>query len=51
MPGGRESVGGGPRLAGEQRRTADDPDRALAGFLRSTYAAAADGAGWDRASL
>ncbi|MFD6988052.1 DUF5996 family protein [Streptomyces sp. NPDC059943] len=35
----------------EAVRTADDPDRALAGFLRSTYVAAADGAGWDRASL
>ncbi|QHY97070.1 hypothetical protein SSPS47_18350 [Streptomyces sp. S4.7] len=35
----------------EAVRTADDPDRALAGFLRSTYAAAADGAGWDRAAL
>lgn len=35
----------------EAVRTAADPDRALAGFLRSTYAAAADGAGWDRAAL
>jgi hypothetical protein len=35
----------------EAVRTADDPDAALTGFLQSTYAAAADGAGWDRASL
>jgi hypothetical protein len=32
------------------RHTAD-PDRALMGFLQETYAAAADGAGWDRAAL
>ncbi|WP_435135312.1 DUF5996 family protein [Actinacidiphila sp. bgisy144] len=35
----------------EAVRTADDPDAALTGFLQSTYEAAADGAGWDRASL
>ncbi len=35
----------------EAVRTAADPDRTLAGFLRSTYVAAADGAGWDRAAL
>ncbi|MFI6694616.1 DUF5996 family protein [Streptomyces sp. NPDC050433] len=35
----------------EAVRTADDPDRTLSGFLQSTYAAAADGAGWDRAAL
>jgi hypothetical protein len=29
----------------------EDPDRTLAQFLHSTYAAAADLAGWDRASL
>ena len=32
------------------RQTAD-PDRVLMGFLQETYAAAADGAGWDRAAL
>lgn len=35
----------------EAVRSAADPDRTLAGFLRSTYVAAADGAGWDRAAL
>lgn len=32
-------------------RTADSPDEMLLDFLRSTYVAAADGAGWDRAAL
>jgi hypothetical protein len=32
-------------------RTADDPDGTLLGFLESTYAAAADLARWDRATL
>jgi hypothetical protein len=32
-------------------RTAADPDQALLDFLISTYEAAADAAGWDRASL
>lgn len=32
-------------------RTAADPDRALMGFLDSTYSAAADCGGWDRAAL
>jgi hypothetical protein len=32
-------------------RTADDPDAVLLAFLERTYAAAADGAGWDRAAL
>jgi len=32
------------------RQTAD-PDRMLMGFLEETYAAAADGAGWDRTGL
>jgi hypothetical protein len=32
-------------------RTAPDPDAALEAFLRSTYEAAADLAGWDRAGL
>ena len=32
-------------------RTAPDPDAALLAFLGSTYAAAADAAGWDRAAL
>ena len=32
-------------------RQADDPDAALLSFLRTSYAAAADLAGWDRASL
>jgi hypothetical protein len=32
-------------------RTADDPDRALASFLTSTYEAAATTGGWDRAAL
>ncbi|WP_420855743.1 DUF5996 family protein [Streptomyces oceani] len=35
----------------EAVRTAADPDRALTDFLHSTYEAAADRAGWDRASL
>lgn len=32
-------------------RTAPDPDAALMAFLQSTYTAAADAAGWDRAAL
>jgi hypothetical protein len=32
-------------------RTAADPDEALLAFLESTYAAAADTGGWDRAAL
>jgi hypothetical protein len=32
-------------------RTADDPDATLLTFLQSTYEAAADLAGWDRAAL
>ena len=32
-------------------RTAHDPDAALLEFLQSTYEAAADLAGWDRAAL
>jgi hypothetical protein len=32
-------------------RQAADPDRTLIEFLQETYAAAADGAGWDRAAL
>jgi hypothetical protein len=32
-------------------RTAADPDATLLAFLQSTYAAAADNAGWDRANL
>lgn len=32
-------------------RTAADPDAALMAFLSSTYAAAADNGGWDRAAL
>jgi hypothetical protein len=35
----------------EAVRTAPDPDRALLGFLQSTYGAAADLGGWDRAAL
>lgn len=35
----------------EAVRTADDPDAMLLDFLDSTYAAAADAAAWDRASL
>lgn len=35
----------------EAVRTAPDPDAALMSFLTSTYAAAADRAGWDRAYL
>jgi hypothetical protein len=35
----------------EAVRTARDPDEALLAFLQSTYAAAADLAGWDRAAL
>ena len=35
----------------EAVRTAADPDAALLAFLQSTYEAAADRAGWDRAAL
>ncbi len=35
----------------EAVRTVPDPDAALLGFLQSTYEAAADNAGWDRAAL
>lgn len=35
----------------EAVRTAQDPDAVLLGFLQSTYEAAADAAGWDRAAL
>lgn len=35
----------------EAVRTAADPDAALLAFLQSTYEAAADAAGWDRAAL
>ena len=35
----------------EAVRTADDPDRALVDFIDTTYSAAADLAGWDRAAL
>ncbi len=35
----------------EQVRSAASPDALLLEFLQSTYAAAADGAGWDRAAL
>jgi len=35
----------------EAVRTSADPDAALMGFLASTYAAAADAGGWDRAAL
>ncbi len=35
----------------DQVRTAADPDALLLDFLQSTYAAAADCAGWDRAAL
>ncbi|HEU5150127.1 MAG TPA: DUF5996 family protein [Iamia sp.] len=35
----------------EAVRTAADPDAVLLAFLQSTYAAAADAAGWDRAAL
>jgi hypothetical protein len=35
----------------EAVRTAPDPDAALLAFLDSTYAAAADAGGWDRAAL
>ena len=35
----------------EAVRGATDPDRALLAFLESTYEAAADAAGWDRAAL
>jgi hypothetical protein len=32
-------------------RTAPSPEEAVRAFLESTYAAAADKAGWDRAAL
>ncbi|HEX8534923.1 MAG TPA: DUF5996 family protein [Allosphingosinicella sp.] len=35
----------------EAVRTSDDPDAAVLAFLESTYAAAADLGGWDRAAL
>ncbi|MDN5850856.1 MAG: DUF5996 family protein [Nitrococcus sp.] len=35
----------------EAMRTADAPDEALLGFLQSTYEAAANAGGWDRAAL
>ena len=35
----------------EAVRTAPDPEIALTAFLRTTYEAAADAAGWDRAAL
>ncbi len=35
----------------EAVRTSADPDAALLEFLQSTYVAAADRAGWDRAAL
>lgn len=38
-------------LAYADVRTAADPDQALLTFLRTTYAAAADAAGWDRVHL
>jgi hypothetical protein len=38
-------------LAYEAVRTADDPDATLLAFLQSTYEAAAEHAGWDRAAL
>jgi hypothetical protein len=38
-------------LSYEAVRTADDPDGALTAFLESSYAAAADLAGWDRPAL
>ena len=35
----------------EAVRSAPDPEAALTAFLRTTYDAAADAAGWDRAAL
>ena len=35
----------------EAVRSAEDPDEALLAFLQTTYEAAADRAGWDRAAL
>jgi Family of unknown function (DUF5996) len=35
----------------EAVRTADDPDRAVARFLQTTYEAAAELGGWDRDAL
>ena len=35
----------------EAVRTADDPDRAVARFLQTTYEAAAELGGWDRSAL
>jgi Family of unknown function (DUF5996) len=35
----------------DEVRRAANPDRILTGFLQETYAAAAEGAGWDRAAL
>jgi hypothetical protein len=35
----------------EAVRTADDPDRAVARFLQTTYEAASELGGWDRSAL
>ena len=51
-PGARFDQGLGEFLLPyEAVRTAADPDAALLAFLSSTYTAAADAAGWDRAAL
>ncbi len=38
-------------LTYDELRQAADPDRTLMGFLQETYAAAAEGGGWDRGAL
>ncbi|MEJ0065680.1 MAG: DUF5996 family protein [Caulobacteraceae bacterium] len=51
-PGARFDAGLGEFLLSyEAVRSAPDPDEALLAFLQSTYEAAADRAGWDRAAL
>jgi len=51
-PGARFDEGLGEFLLPYDRvRRADDPDEVLLSFLQSTYEAAADLAGWDRAAL
>jgi hypothetical protein len=50
-PGGWDGALGEFLLGYDAVRTADDPDAAVMGFLETTYAAAADAAGWDRTAL
>jgi hypothetical protein len=51
QPGAWDPTLGGFLLSYDEVRTAPDPDATLLAFLESTYAACADAAHWDRASL